>query len=238
MEDIARCARNNAHPMKIAVLVRAHTVSTVSAVPLEAAGIEAEYYDDFNRMSLALQQTEFQALLLEDDTERLAGWLSDLQDGEFTQIPRIVVGPADPIRMASALGNGAHDYPVAHSDTNSLICRLRARVHVHRKLMHASSLKIGPYELRAATRTLTTEGSQVSLTSREFTLAWRLFESVGRVVSLRELCAEICGRSSELGKRALEQHVYKLRRKIELHALGSDRLQIHTVYGVGYRLQL
>jgi DNA-binding response OmpR family regulator len=67
-----------------------------------------------------------------------------------------------------------------------------------------------------------------------------LFENLGRVVSMRTLSTEIWGRPSDIGKRTIEQHVYKLRRKLgQTTGPGRDNVpKIQTVYGVGYRLHL
>jgi DNA-binding winged helix-turn-helix (wHTH) protein len=47
----------------------------------------------------------------------------------------------------------------------------------------------------------------------------------------------VWGRSSDVCKRTLEQHIYKLRRKLATGRRGAG-FRIQAVYSVGYRLDL
>lgn len=225
--------------MKIAVLSQGHSLENFVDNAMVAAGIEATYFRDFDRMLRTLRTSAFEALMVEDDAEYIGGWLATLQLAELPQIPRIVVGAADSSAMSRALQKGAHDYAVLDAGARSLVCRIVARVNAQRELDRARSLQVGSYLLDANTQTLSTDALETSLTAREFALAWMLFENLGRVVSMRVLSAEIWGRSADIGKRTLEQHVYKLRRKMSAGAPeGAMPPHIQAVYGVGYRLQL
>jgi DNA-binding winged helix-turn-helix (wHTH) protein len=77
---------------------------------------------------------------------------------------------------------------------------------------------------------------ELTLTPREFALAKILFAGVGRVVPLSSLSARVWGVSVELSKRTLEQHVYKLRRKLK--ECFREDVRIQAAYGIGYRLDL
>ena len=224
--------------MNVAVVSHVSASTALTAILLEEADIHVTHFQAPAPLKIALQRAEFGAVLLEDHADHLDGWLASLQADRLVQVPCIVVGPRDPSRMALALQKGAHDYAIVDVDARWLICRLRARVKAQAR-GRPESLRVGPHELHAGTQTLVSPSGETGLTSREFALAWMLFENFGRVVDLRTLCAEIWGRSADIGKRALEQHVYKLRRKLGAgtsHACHRPRIQ--TVYGIGYRLQL
>lgn len=224
--------------MNIAVVSHVSASAALTSILLEEADIHVTHFQAPAPLRIALQKTEFGAVLLEDNADQLDNWLASLQADRLVQVPCIVVGPADPTRMALALQKGAHDYAIVDRDTRWLICRLRARVKAQAR-GRRKTLRAGFHELHATTQTLVTPSGETVLTAREFALAWMLFENFGRVVDLRTLCAEIWGRSADIGKRALEQHVYKLRRKLSAGSSHAGHpLQIQTVYGIGYRLQL
>jgi DNA-binding response OmpR family regulator len=71
------------------------------------------------------------------------------------------------------------------------------------------------------------------LTPREFDLAWLLFSNTTRLVSHAELLAGLWGMGEAVDTHTLSQHVYSLRRKLDLAAHG---FRLRSVYGNGYRL--
>ncbi|HEX5783753.1 MAG TPA: response regulator transcription factor [Burkholderiaceae bacterium] len=183
-----------------------------------------------------LKQGDTQAVVLEDNATHLADWLSMLQMRAGHHVPVIVVGDGQGVGMAEALAYGATDYAEHNGSVCQLLARLRARVGL--APVHSNQrVDIGPFSLDPATSAVFHEGVEVSLTSREFSLAWVLFTNVGRVVGMSSLAARVWGRSSEVCKRTLEQHIYRLRRKLSVNDMDS-RIRIQTVYSVGYRLDL
>lgn len=183
----------------------------------------------------ALKSPEMDALLLEDAGAELADWLAMLQRRAAGMVPILVVGAPHGLGIAEALMNGAVDYIDAESPLNQWLARLRAHVGTQRT-HRRKELEVGPYELCATTSTVSVDGVEVSLTAREFALAWALFSKAGRTVTLASLAACVWGRSSDVCKRTLEQHIYKLRRKLATGRGAGFRIQ--AVYSVGYRLDL
>lgn len=183
----------------------------------------------------ALRSPEVDALLLEDAGAELADWLSMLQRRAAANVPVLVVGAPHGLGIAEALLHGAADYIDAESPVNHWLARLRAHVGTQRT-QRRQELEVGPYELCASTSTVSVDGIEVSLTAREFALAWALFSKAGRTVTQASLAACVWGRSSDVCKRTLEQHIYKLRRKLSVG--GSAAFRIQAVYSVGYRLDV
>lgn len=119
-----------------------------------------------------------------------------------------------------------------------MVQRLLARMRVKADLRRSTWLQAGGYSLDAVTRTLAAPGHHAALTSREFALARILFENAGRLVAFEKLAIDVCGQVGEVARRALEQHVYKLRKKCALLSSGqATPLHIEAVYGAGYRLR-
>jgi DNA-binding response OmpR family regulator len=76
----------------------------------------------------------------------------------------------------------------------------------------------------------------VRLTPREFAVAWLLFSHDGQYVSRRQIAGAVWSSSEDIIGRSLEQHIYKLRKKLELQGAHGCRLQ--TMYAHGYRIEV
>lgn len=70
----------------------------------------------------------------------------------------------------------------------------------------------------------------IALTAREFGVLSRMMQSAGRVLSRRQLLAEVWGSRSGKTPRVVDTHVKCIRRK-----LGTAGDYIETLRGVGYR---
>ncbi len=224
--------------MKIATLAPSRTLEQFVATALQEAGYEASLHTHVASLLATLRSEDIQAVLLEDHDPLIDGWLTALRLHTGRPLPVIVVGLGDSVGISRALQRGADDYAVITDGAEPLIHRLRGRIQSRVDSHRATSLRAGPYSLHAPTQILSTERGEVSLTAREFALAWALFENLGRVVSMQTLSTEIWGRSSDIGRRTIEQHVYKLRRKLGAEPGPSAGPRIQTVYGVGYRLEV
>ena len=99
-----------------------------------------------------------------------------------------------------------------------------------------SRTEVAGFVLEEATGVLTDNGKLVELTPREFALARLFFTNAGQRLARDTISLAIWGSEKEIASRTIEQHVYKLRKKM---SLGSARgVIIRTSYGQGYRLEL
>ena len=96
-------------------------------------------------------------------------------------------------------------------------------------------LNAGAYRLHHGTSRIWLNETLMNLTSREFALAWMLFSNVGVRLSRELIAAAVWGTSSQVVERTLEQHIYKLRKKLRLSPETGVRLR--TLYSMGYKLE-
>lgn len=183
-----------------------------------------------------LKHSDATAVLIEDDPAEITDWLAVLQMRMTVAVPVIVVGAPRGLGMAEALRNGATDFIDYDGSFAQLLARLQARAGVQCADAR-QRLEVGPYVLCAFNSSIRCGETEINLTAREFALAWVLLSSEGRVVSLPSLSARVWGRSDDVCKRTLEQHVYKLRRKLQSDT-SAARLRIRAIYGIGYRLDI
>jgi DNA-binding response OmpR family regulator len=73
----------------------------------------------------------------------------------------------------------------------------------------------------------------VALTTMEFKLLRFLVQNAGRVMSRDQLLNEVWGYDNYPCTRTVDNHILKLRQKLELDP--AHPVHFHTVHGVGYK---
>jgi len=98
----------------------------------------------------------------------------------------------------------------------------------------ATRTVVGPYSLCRLTRTVTLRGTPIRLTAREFATAWLLFSSPGAFLSRQQIASAVWGTEASVAERSIEQHIYKLRKKLGFGE--ATGVELKTVYSRGYQL--
>lgn len=134
---------------------------------------------------------------------------------------------------------GADDYVTKPFSMKVLMARVKA---VLRRRMApgaadssdapAGTLRAGPLAMDTEKHEVSVDGRPVKLTLTEFKLLRALVEARGRVLSRDRLMDKAMGEDVFVTDRAIDVHVTAIRKK-----LGEAAWLVHTVRGVGYRLQ-
>lgn len=131
--------------------------------------------------------------------------------------------------LVMGLENGADDYLVKPFELSVLMARARALLRrLDRK---EAALTMGPLEIDEAAHEARLSGKPISLTPYEFKLLVTLAQNQGRVLTRDQLIREVQGGGVSVVERAIDTHVFGLRKK-----LGEAADLIETVRGVGYRI--
>jgi DNA-binding response OmpR family regulator len=138
-----------------------------------------------------------------------------------------------------ALEMGAVVYVVKPFGHRELVARIRAhyrRAELDRDLVQTPAvLEVGPLRLDSAERTVQIDGESLRLTGSEFRLLNYLMRNKDSVVPTASLAKRVSGYDDPPAREVLRVTVHRLRRKI--HDDGPQRRFIHTVPGVGIKLQ-
>jgi DNA-binding response OmpR family regulator len=118
--------------------------------------------------------------------------------------------------------------------------QIRLRTHVAlqrtREAAGSDTITLGRYVLRRDLGTVTRDGVEIPLTPREFAMAWLLFSNPGRFLNRAQIAGGVWGVCEDVAARSIQQHVYKLRKKLCLTE--DSGLALKTVYALGYKLDV
>ncbi len=131
--------------------------------------------------------------------------------------------------LVMGLENGADDYLVKPFELSVLMARARALLR--RMDRKEAALTLGALQIDEAAHEAKLDGKAISLTPYEFKLLVTLAQNPGRVLTRDQLIRDVQGGSVSVVERAIDTHVFGLRKK-----LGECADLIETVRGVGYRI--
>lgn len=151
-----------------------------------------------------------------------------------SQVPVVVVTArgADDV-VIKTLDAGADDYLVKPFSVAQLEARVRAVLR-RGSQKAPGPIRVGEMEIDPEARVATLAGAPLELSPKEFDLLRVLAESTGRVVSKRELMAEVWREPYGGSERTIDVHLSWLRSKLGESA--QKPRYLHTVHGVGVKL--
>jgi DNA-binding response OmpR family regulator len=153
---------------------------------------------------------------------------------EHPEIPVIVVSAISEVAdKVLLLELGADDYVTKPFSPRELMARVQAALRRRHKPVVTATYSFGECEVDFAKMTARRSDRAVTLTAHEFKLLKYLVEHAERVLSREELLNEVWGYQSYPTTRTVDNHILKLRQKLEPDAAEPRYLQ--TVYGAGYK---
>lgn len=158
----------------------------------------------------------------------------------FTSLPIIMVtGRADEFDRVLGLEMGADDYVPKPFSPRELVARVKA---VLRRVGSAQSsddqqvMNLSGFYMNLLSREARVNDKRIDLTPKEFDLLWHLASNRDRVFTRAQLLKQVWDYDEFFGdQRTVDQHVKRLRRKVE-----GDYPSCHitTIWGVGYKFEL
>lgn len=223
--------------MKIACYIRNQTVYDQAKTALVRAGMHPTQFDSETALLRTIKRKSFDFLLIDvlgtqNLDEGIFSWLG-IRSG--TRIPSMILSPVrDGEFVAYALNSGADDFLQRPFEAVELIARINAMMRRYAPQNDRRTIEYAGFSLDRESAKFRFQGQEISLTPREFSMAWLFFSSPGVYISRETLGTVIWSADSEIAGRTIEQHVYKLRKKLMIDS--RQVVIIRTAYSQGYRL--
>ena len=157
----------------------------------------------------------------------------------WSSVPIIVLSArTDEQQKIAALDAGADDYLTKPFGVAELLARVRAHVRRSKQSDEPDNVRFtfGAVRVDLAAHIVERAGSPVRLTPIEYRLLTTLISNAGRVVTQRQLLAEVWGPGYVERSHYLRIHMGHLRHKLERDP--AQPVHLLTELGVGYRFKV
>ena len=221
--------------MRILVVEDSQDLNLLIVKTLKKAGYSVDGCYDGEEAKLHLLGAEYDAILLDIMMPKLNGYdlLEQLRE-QGIDTPVLFLTAKDAISdRVKGLDLGADDYLVKPFDFDELLARIR----VMTRKRSGSRSNIFTYEdlsVDTQKRTVTREGTEISLIPKEFTILEHLIRNQGMVISREQLENRIWNYEYSGSSNNIDVYMSRLRKKID----GDSEVKlIHTIRGVGWVLR-
>lgn len=134
----------------------------------------------------------------------------------------------------TGLDAGADDYLVKPFEFAELLARLRALGRRSSQKIQQDVVQVGEFTLNRTAKVLKKQDRVIQLSPREFQIFDLLSQNLGIVVPREIILDRIWGLESEVSSNNIDSYVKLIRKKLDL---GDGKTMIHTIRGVGYKLE-
>jgi len=223
--------------MRLLILEDDRQLGDALATGLRQLGHAVDWFADGAQADSAIDTAPYDAVVLDLGLPRTDGmvWLRRWRERGST-VPVLILTAREGVQQRiDGLDAGADDYLIKPFSIAELLARIRVALR-HRgsalqpalKHFEGDGLRV---DLEA--RVVERDGDPVHLTPTEFNLLARLLRGAGRIVTHRQLLADVWGTEHVEDTHYLRLYMGQLRAKLE--RAPSEPRFLRTEIGVGYR---
>lgn len=222
--------------MKVLVIEDDRRIAAFLGRGLAAEGYQVTLEEDGRDGLERIRSDAFDLVIL----DRMLPYLNGLEICRIVREERrpvliLMLTAKDSIQdKVEGLKGGADDYLTKPFAFDELLARIVALRRRRAGPDDAAVLRVGPLTLDPASRRVTNDGREISLTVREFELLRYLMANAERVVSRQRLLNSVWEYGFDPGTKIVDVYIRYLRRKIDEDGGASSVIQ--TVRGVGYMI--
>ena len=222
--------------MHILIVEDEAKIADLLADYLKAAGMRTTIINDGAAATDAIRDHQPDLVLLDVMLPHKDGMSVCREVRAKSNVPIIMLtARGEEIDRLLGLELGADDYVCKPFSPREVVARVKAILRRVGKAAHDNNttplIEIDDFRMRVELN-----GARVDLTPVEFKLLQALARHAGRVYRRDELLDVIYDDFRDVSDRTVDSHIKNLRRKLG-QALPSHPL-IHSVYGIGYKLEL
>lgn len=221
--------------MRILVVDDDSHIRQLIAMQLKQGGYEAIVAQDAQEALHVLETEEVAAAIVDVMMPGMDGYQLTRVLSDELDIPVILVTAKDQLEdKVKGFESGSEDYLVKPFEPQELLFRVHAILRRYRKatrnIIHVANLQLNreTYDVVIGDQTLL-------LPMKEFELLVLLANAPGSNVSRVRLLEEVWGEDDDRHELSLNTHINRLRERLKKH---QADVAIHTVRGIGYRLEV
>lgn len=186
-----------------------------------------------------INNNEIDLLVLDVMMPRLNGIEVCRKVREDLNIPILMLSAkSEDMDKIEGIMTGADDYMTKPFNSLELLVRVRALLrrtyYMDTKPKDDYIINIGPLLINKNTHRVTANDKEIVFTSTEFDILCLLGGNLGRVFGAEEIFEKVWKEKYYNSNNTVMVHVSRIREKIE--ALTGEKI-IHTVWGVGYKIE-
>ncbi|HDR7706387.1 TPA: response regulator transcription factor [Bacillus thuringiensis] len=164
--------------------------------------------------------------------------LKKLRNNSYIPVIILSAKDADTDKIIG-LGLGADDYVTKPFNVDILLARVKAQLRRNSymeeyKLDNKKIFKHGKLHLNLENYKIYVNGTEKSLTNKEFELLKLLMLNPNKVYTKSQIYQEVWGEEYLQDESTVQVHIRKLRKKIEKDP--ANPVYIRTIWGIGYKL--
>lgn len=215
------------------------SIGEVVGMYLRRAGFQVICFKD-GKSALTGLERQFPDLIILDlmlpglDGLEITRWIRDRSN-----LPIIMLtARREEVDRIAGLEMGADDYVIKPFSPQELVSRVRAVLRRTRPISTEAieaPLVFNNLHIDPATRLVTIDDNEISLTVKEFEMLWYMARHPRQVFTRDQLLESVWGLSDYIDPGTVTVHVRRLRQKIEADPANPDHIQ--TVWGVGYKFE-
>lgn len=217
---------------RIIIVEDDHEFNGIVREYLEAKGFSCVGCPDANSAFNAMRNSLFDLVISDIMMPGISGF-------KFAQKIR-EINPSTPILFVSARGDfsameqafdlGVDDYMVKPVNLSELYLRVKALLR-RAQISKSTRIEAGNLVMNTDTVTVSVDGSELSLSPREYNILYKLLSSPNRPFTRAQLMDEFWGLDCDSTLRTVDVCVSRLRTKLAK----GEGFSIETVYGLGYK---
>lgn len=223
---------------KVLVVEDEKAINDLIAINLKREGYDVEQVFDGKEAIEKIRSQTYNLLILDwmlpnANGIEILGRIKSLKDNKGFGV-LMVTAKTQAEDIILGLDSGADDYVTKPFDLSILRARAKAimRRYIKSTNIETNELFLGGISLDTKTYDVKCDGQKIELTISEFKLLKAMLSNVGKVMTRKQLVAEVQGDGVVVVDRSIDTHMVGLRKK-----LGTCADLIETVRGVGYRAQ-
>ena len=212
-------------------------LATILSEYLKAHGINVTNYDEPYTGMSAINTRHFDLLLLDLTLPNLDGLEVCKKVAKEKQIPIIISSARHDIDdRVLGLEYGADDYIPKPYDPKELIARIHSVLRRYNltKTQDITETSILPFRLDKGSREIYLKDTLLDLTKAEYEILSFMLENINQALTRDSIPAHSDSISPDSSNKSIDVIIGRLRSKIER----GDKKFIHSVRGIGYKLQL